>query len=232
MPGQRNVQRPHREGQKLAAVIQKKCEIETIKLGPDMDTVARHLNLLAKPNFTIGGQYQFEIRAIKESLPRSLLFNPVSQESLNSVQRFIEQMNKEGFNIYVTVNPSKSSGANVKDEDIIRIGFLFADADDRGAAEKVKSEAAFKPDAYVCTGTKPYERGHFYWQLEEPLQIDSFCQWKQLMQLIARRHGCDPQICNPSRIMRLGGTISYPSKAKRARGYEIERTGFYDYGTS
>ena len=112
MPGQRNVQRLHRGGQKLAAVIQKKCEIETIKLGPDMDTVARHLNLLAKPNFTIGGQYQFEIRAIKEGLPRSLLFNPVSQEGLNSVQRFIEQMNKEGFNIYVTVNPSKSSGAN------------------------------------------------------------------------------------------------------------------------
>ena len=53
---------------------------------------------------------------------------------------------------------------------------------------------------------------------------------RELMQNIAKRHGCDPQICNPSRIMRLGGTVSYPSKAKRARGYQIELTAFYEYG--
>ena len=98
------------------------------------------------------------------------------------------------------------------------------------SSAKSKMTSSIEPDAYVCTGTKPFERGHFYWQLEEPVQPTDFEQWKELMQNIAKRHGCDPQICNPSRIMRLGGTVSYPSKAKRARGYQTELTAFYEYG--
>ena len=143
---------------------------------------------------------------------------------------FVDQTNRQGFNVYVTVNPAVPSGPHVKDGDVIQTTFLFADADERGAVIQVKSDFIHRPDAHICTGTMPFERGHFYWQLEEPVQPTDFEQWKELMQNIAKRHGCDPQICNPSRIMRLGGTVSYPSKAKRARGYQTELTAFYGYG--
>ena len=213
--------------------MEKPREIQIMETGPDMDAVLGHIEFLGRANAGITGQYQLEIRVLKEGgTPQGLIFDPSTDEGLNRVLAFVSRINGQGFNNYITVSPSQPTGSHVNDENIIQISFLFADADDRGAAEKVKAEAVYKPDAYVCTGTKPYERGHFYWQLEEPLQVDGFDQWKQLMQLIARRHGCDPRICNPSRIMRLGGTISYPSRAKRAKGYEIERTGFYDFGTS
>ena len=202
-----------------------------LKDGPNMDHVLSHLELLAKPNAGLDPEYKLEVRAIREGAPpRSLLINPANEEGLEAALHFVEQTNRHGFNVYVTVNPAVPSGPHVKDRDVIQTIFLFADADERGAVTQVKNDFIHKPDAYVCTGTKPHERGHFYWRLEEPVQPTDFEQWKELMQNIAKRHGCDPQICNPSRIMRLGGTLSYPSKAKRARGYQTELTAFYEYG--
>jgi hypothetical protein len=212
-------------------MMQHNSEIDVRAAGPNMSHVLTHLEFLAKPNAGIDPEYKLEIRAIREgAAPRSQLINPTNDDGLEMALYFVDQTNRQGFNVYVTVNPSRPSGPHVKDGDIIQISFLFADADERGVVSQVKSDFIHKPDAYVCTGTKPFERGHFYWQLEEPVEPTDFEQWKELMQNIAKRHGCDPQICNPSRIMRLGGTVSYPSKAKRARGYQIELTAFYEYG--
>ena len=200
-------------------------------IGPDLDQVLTHLEFLAKPNAGLDPEYKFEIRAIRENAPpRSLLINPTNDEGLEEALAFVNQANRQLFNVYVTANPSRLSGPYVKDNDIIQISFLFADADERGVVSQVKSDFIHKPDAYVRTGTQPHERGHFFWRLSEPVQPADFEQWRGLMQNIAKRHSCDPQICNPSRIMRLGGTVSYPSKAKRARGYQTELTAFYEYG--
>lgn len=202
-----------------------------IKDGPNMGHVRTHLEFLAKPNAGLKSEYKFEVRALREDAPpRSLLINPTNDDGLEMALHFVDQTNRQGFNVYVTVNPAVPSGPHVKDGDVIQIPFLFADADERGVVGKVKSDFIHRPDAHISTGTVPFERGHFYWQLEEPVQPTDFEQWKELMQNIAKRHGCDPQICNPSRIMRLGGTVSYPSRAKRARGYQTELTAFYEYG--
>ena len=211
--------------------MQHNSEIDVSAAGPKMDQVLTHLEFLAKPNAGLDPEYKFELRAIREGAPpRSLLINPTNDEGLDEALAFVNQTNRQLFNVYVTANPSRLSGPYVKDDDIIQISFLFADADERGVVSQVKSDFIHKPDAYVCTGTKPHERGHFFWRLSEPVQPTDFEQWKELMQNIAKRHCCDPQICNPSRIMRLGGTVSYPSKAKRARGYQTELTAFYEYG--
>ena len=48
---------------------------------------------------------------------------------------------------------------------------------------------------------------------------------KEMMQsAIARHFGSDPSVINPSRIMRIGGTISWPSVKKRQKGYVEELT--------
>ena len=199
--------------------------------GPNMGHVLTHLEFLAKPNDGLSPEYKLEIRAIREGAPpRSQLINPANDDGLKMALHFVEQTNRQGFNNYVTVNPAVLSEPHVKDGDIIQTSFLFADADERSAVIQVKNDFFYKPSAYICTGTKPFERGHFYWQLEEAVQPTDFDRWKELMQNIAKRHRCDTQICNPSRIMRLGGTLSYPSKAKRARGYQTELTAFYEYG--
>ena len=212
-------------------MMQHNSEIAVRAAGPNMGHVLTHLEFLAKTNAGIDPEYKFEIRAISECAPpRSLLINPPNDDGLEVALHFVDQTNRQGFNVYVTVNPAVPSGQHVKDEDICAISFVYADADLRGVVSQVKNDFIHRPNVYICTGTVPYERGHFYWQLEEPVRPTDFEHWKELMQNIAKWHGCDPQICNPSRIMRLGGTVSYPSKAKRARGYQTELTAFYGYG--
>ena len=55
-----------------------------------------------------------------------------------------------------------------------QISFLFADADERGAVSQVKSDFIHRPDAISALALKPFERGHFYWKLEEPVQPTDF----------------------------------------------------------
>ena len=40
-----------------------------------------------------------------------------------------------------------------------------------------------------------------------------------MQQNIARNLGTNPSVINPSRIMRISGTVSYPSQSKVAKGY-------------
>ncbi|MGB1180138.1 MAG: hypothetical protein ACPG4J_12905, partial [Lentibacter algarum] len=72
------------------------------------------------------------------------------------------------------------------------------------------------------TGTVPYLRCHYYWQLEQP--INDLIEWQTLQKKLALGYGTDPAVCNPSRLMRVGGTISFPDQKKRERGYIKELT--------
>ena len=48
--------------------------------------------------------------------------------------------------------------------------------------------------------------------------------WKQLQKLLSGNLGTDKAIHNPSRIMRVAGSVSYPTKKKEKRGYQAEIT--------
>jgi hypothetical protein len=60
--------------------------------------------------------------------------------------------------------------------------------------------------------------------LEEPCR--DLAAWRATQQAIAAHFGSDRSVINPSRIMRLGGTVSWPSEKKTAKGYAVERTAF------
>ena len=208
-------------------------EKQAIEQGPNLDAVLNHIEFLRDANANIDQPYVLELRSLSEgATPSSLTFEPYDESQLNDALMFVEAHGRLRRNVYITVAPSVLGPKNVKDSDIIQLPFVFADADQFGAVEQIKKDMAFQPDAFVRTGSKPFKRGHFYWRLEAPVQRADFGKWRSAMQSIAKKHSCDPQVGNPSRIMRLGGTIAFPSKAKRSRHYEIERTGFYKQGHS
>ena len=105
-------------------MMQHNSEIDVRAAGPNMGHVLMHLEFLAKPNAGLSPEYKLEIRAIREGAPpRSLLINPANDDGLEMALHFVEQTNRQGFNVYVTVNPAVPSGPHVKDEDISR--YLF-----------------------------------------------------------------------------------------------------------
>jgi RecA-family ATPase len=123
------------------------------------------------------------------------------------------------------INPV-NAGANIqagkaaKDTDIIAAFYCFADADTKGAMENILSFAGPKFTMSVKTGTKPFARGHAYWQLEEPCY--NLNAWKDVQKAIAASLQTDAAVVNPSRIMRVAGTVSWPNKKKEEKGYVPE----------
>ena len=173
-----------------------------------------------------------EIRALAENkTPHSQKFALDWIEGEGGAIDWAAKMNAMGCNIYAVRNPvpSATKGA-ATDADIRTAFFLWADCDDERAAANVLNFVGPKWTAAVITGSIPQKRVHTYWELEQP--CTDMTAWRQLQSDIAARFGSDGAVINPSRIMRLGGTITHPPAQKRAKGYVPElvtiRTAYDD----
>lgn len=189
---------------------------------PNRRDMERHIELLTEPWADHGIEAAMEIRCLKENRsPVSLRLKPLDADYLEETLTQAMQMNEDGWNIYVCVNPIDSNWTGAaKDEAIVAAYFAFADADDLGAAERLIG-AEPPPDFVVHTGSIPHDRLHAYWRIDG---IPDLAAWRDMQYGLISRFDCDPAIKNPSRIMRLAGTLSQPNAAKSARGYQAELT--------
>lgn len=162
-----------------------------------------------------------EVRAFKEGAqPQIGKFNP---DDIDDCVDWIESMNQIGFNIYAVRNPVRATcTGSASDADIIASFFVWADCDEGVSAENVRQWTGPKYSAAVITGTIPTVRVHTYWRLEQP--CTDLAAWRDVQMSIAAHFGSDRSVINPSRIMRVGGTVAYPDSKKQARGYAKELT--------
>ena len=171
----------------------------------------------------LDGNPMIELRCLQEhGAPNVARF---ALSWLDDAVEHAQAMNDAGRNVYMCINPVDGrkrieTGRGAKDEDILAAFHCFADADTDGAMQNILSFAGPKFTMSVKTGTVPFIRGHCYWRLEEPvLNLDA---WRQTQQAIANSLKTDEVVINPSRIMRVAGTVSWPSEKKKAKGYTDE----------
>jgi len=191
------------------------------KITPDKDAIRQDLEFMTRRWHELDVPCVFEIRAIapdREKQPQSARFSP---DWMDEAVDWAESLNNLGFNVYVTRNPIRQDvGRNATDEDVVAAFFVWADCDDTEASGNVYRFDGPRWTGAVTTGRKPHIRAHTYWELEDPcLNIKA---WTELQKGIAAYFGSDDKVVNPSRIMRVGGTITYPAKNKRAKGYTSE----------
>lgn len=145
-------------------------------------------------------------------------------DGIEEAATWASNRNREGQNIYVGVNPRKrltKVGVRSSDTDVEVAFFHFADLDKEEAVAKARGDLPVRPTMIVMTGTVPNNRPHLYWRLEEPTA--NMAAWTERQRGIAQSLGGDAVI-NPSRIMRLAGTVNYPTQEKLGRGYRMEPT--------
>ena len=166
----------------------------------------------------------FEIRCLGDKkTPKSKRF---SLDTIDEAVDFAILMNVKEYNIYMMINPIRMD-AKIKaskaatDPDILRAHYSFADADDQaGLTGIIKLSELCEPDIVVTTGTVPHERRHAYWRLSDA--CTDLELWRSTQLNIATLFSTDRNVINPSRIMRVAGTVSYPNKDKQTRGYISE----------
>lgn len=188
---------------------------------PQLADIKRDLTTMTQRWHELDSPVVFELRAIapdRNKNPQSAKF---AADWIDEAVEWAEDLNRLGFNLYVTRNPIRHDcKGSAKDEDVVAAFYVWADCDDKAASNNVFRFDGPKWNFAVTTGRVPHVRAHTYWELEEPcLNMQA---WRKIQEGIAVHFGSDDQVVNPSRIMRLGGTVTYPAKNKIERGYTTE----------
>jgi hypothetical protein len=196
---------------------------------PDAQAIESHLDCLfgAVPTQYPGGL--IEIRCIDPAKRRAVqvkLFD-ADPQGRQMARDFAQIQNGAGLNVYVGANPRKPSSHRERaaSDDDVEIAFVqFVDLDSGADARDRLDAGRIEPCFIVTTGTVPTVRMHGWWELETPSR--NMVAWAQTQDRLAIWFRGDPTVKNPSRIMRLAGTVSFPDSKKSGRGYRIERTTY------
>lgn len=134
--------------------------------------------------------------------------------------RAVELNRQPGCNVYVGAalrRVETARGRRAKDEDFASASCAWVDVDaDVVSAAVAKAKAAgLPPTMTVVTGRHPHVRAQMWWRLEEPCR-DSM-ELRALNGALASALGGDPTVVNPSRVLRLGGSVAWPTKPGRVR---------------
>ena len=188
---------------------------------PNADEIHRDLSYMTRRWGELDEEVRLELRAFREDYQTQIAkFSP---DDIEGAVDWAEDMNGRGYSLYAVRNPIKlATSKSASDSDIAAAFYLWADCDDPVAAGNVLRFDGPKWSAAVTTGTIPDTRAHTYWELKEP--CTDLAEWRRMQETIAAHFASDKTVVNPSRIMRIGGTVTYPAKHKIARGYVKELT--------
>lgn len=101
-----------------------------------------------------------------------------------------------------------------KDTDFIQAPGIWNDIDTPAQlAQAMAVESMVRPTASVETGTEPNKRYQNWFKTSQPFVNGDMV--RSLNRRIQMLYGGDPAVINPSRLMRLPGTIAWPTKAGR-----------------
>lgn len=197
---------------------------------PDTEAMAAHLALLFEPCMDEypGGLVEIAHGSDKDPAPTLGNLFPVTRDGLAEAVAYAVAQNNRGANVYVGVNPRRPQTADNRRaaaRDVEIAFWQFADIDKKEALDQAGWHV-LKPSAIVLTGTRPNLRPHLYWKLEEP--TSNMAAWTEQQKAIAAALGGD-HVINPDRIMRLAGSVNFPTFKKREeRGYAVELTTLQD----
>ena len=131
-----------------------------------------------------------------------------------------ERLNSQPMcNVYIGAalrKPETAPFGRAGDKDAWCLTAAYVDLDDEGAvaaAVDIYKSKAVKPTLVVVTGRAPHTRAQVWWRLDEPLTDPE--QWSALIKGMSGALRGDPTVANPSRVMRLAGSVAWPVKDGR-----------------
>ena len=142
-------------------------------------------------------------------------------DQLEELASRAEALNRvEGCNVYLGAalrKPGTAPDRRASDAAFHSAPFAWADIDDDcvGAAIQATKSAGAPPTMTVVTGRHPHLRAQLWWRLAEAERDAAAI--KALCSGIGLALGGDSTVSNPSRVLRLGGSIAWPVKPGRVQ---------------
>jgi hypothetical protein len=196
-------------------------------IGPDPEQMLRHLEHLFGGD--LDGCHDGKIELAwcdgKDGrLRHAAIFGTDEIDEL--IERAIRENRLPGQNVYIGQalrKPDIAPFGRCTDADFFALSAFYVDLDDDvlGIARERYRQAGCPPTAVVVTGRQPHTRAQLLWRLEIPERDAELCRRQNLA--LADALGGDRTVVNPSRVLRLGGSIAWPAKPGRV----LERTEFH-----
>ena len=190
-------------------------------LAPDFDEIRGHLQFLFGGDLGEYGDGLIEIAwtTVQNGVHKLNQAHQYGLDQIDAAAGIALQMNSRGSNVYYGVwlrKPGTFPGGRAKDEDCYATTVVCCDLDDPDRAENAKNIwADLPPSRAVMTGRVPHARMQFYYKLKEPLtDADAY---RATEKALSSAFGGDGSIVNPSRVMRLPGSIAHPAKRGRVQ---------------
>lgn len=190
-------------------------------ISPDIETIKQHLRILTS-GLSDYDDGRIEIGSLLHGNTESFMFEDVVEKGA----AFAEKNNSKGLNVYVVpslIAPDAFPVGRCSDADFYAGGWVWCDIDDKHSPDDLKSKYANCPPTFaVVTATTPHRRVHLWWKLREAVQDPDTL--REAVIGVVQALGGDIAAQNPTRLMRLAGTVNYPSDKKAAQGRVPELT--------
>jgi hypothetical protein len=197
-------------------------------LVPNKADISSHLYALFDPAF---------VQAYPDAWIEIPFANPATGNKVNKARifsvfkleeavEFAVAKNKAGFNVYVGVAMRQGDAlpaGRSNNKNVLKSAYAWAEYDEAGDEARIQSilkEKGLTPAIVVTTGTVPHMRRHLYFKLDgsvTPLNLQRANEG--LLELL----GSDA-VQDNCRVLRLAGTVNYPSPKKQERGNVAELT--------
>ena len=183
------------------------------ELQPNRHDMQAHLSLL----FGHAREYDDGLIEIAINTNKGWRGQLFTLDAIPAAVAYAAEMNQAGCNAYVGValrDPDTPLFGRASDADHYATTVIGGDLDTAAASAAAGDRTRHLPPSFVvCTGQHPHTRLQPFWQLEEA--ITDAEQHRQLFGGIADMLDGDRVITNPGRIMRLAGSIAWPTKQGR-----------------
>ena len=186
---------------------------ESNRLEPNPQDMQRHLTLL----FGNAREYDDGLIEIAVNTGQGWLGQLYGTDQIDEAVRYAARKNAERCNVYVGIalrDPDTPLVGRASDDDHYATTVAGGDLDTAEASKAAPERTRSLPPSFiVCTGDHPHTRLQPMWILDEAITDKE--QHRALFGGIADSLEGDRAVTNPGRVMRLAGSIAWPTKPGR-----------------
>jgi hypothetical protein len=196
-------------------------------LKADANVISAFLYILFAPEFVHAfPEAWIEVVCIRPD--KRIAWRFFSAHDLKPVVDYVVKMNSRGCNCYVGAalrhGEKPADGERAGKKHFCAASHFWADCDDQGCYEHavdICKREQINPSMVNITGTTPHTRAQIWIKSAQP--ITDSAELETGTTALRDVFGSD-NVQNADRIMRIPGTVNFPSPGKIERGYTVELT--------